>query len=65
MSKLKPTKMDLAKQIVAALYNMPAMPDENHHYVRALVKKRYGDLDDQAKVARKILAAKVAMELQG
>lgn len=57
MTRIKPTKLDFAKQITAALYGMyEALPADDHHHVKRLLRNKYGTLSDLAKTARKVLS---------
>lgn len=52
---MKLTKLDMAKVITTAVFNMKELAPDNHHHVKRLVKMKKIDLKDNYELALEIL----------
>jgi len=57
--KMSLKKLDMARVIVTALYNLDKLAPENHHAIKRLMKWKKDDLRDRYKVALKVLSQKI------
>jgi hypothetical protein len=55
MNRIALTKNDMARVIVQALFNMPALPATDHFRVVRIAKGKKADLEPQYKLAHKVL----------
>ena len=59
---MRQTKLDMARVIVQALYNMPELPAVDHHAIKKQARRKKIHLAEDYTLAHKILTDRVRAE---